>query len=656
MKIFKKTGIILASAAIIGTVSSCKKLLVEEPRDQLYPNYFSTAGGIAAGVTGVYSDLRDYYQGDRADFWLGTDEAILGELGSGVGNNNQMVDWNGLTSSNGPGFGGLWSDINTLNGVLQYAEASTQLTAVQKAQYINQARFLRAFIYFRLVQQYGGKTATQPGGIPLHTTFITEATTADAPANAADIYNQIIKDLNDAITGLPAKVDASSPFSAAGVGKTGTVGVAKALLAKVYLTRGYLSEIAQPGDFQKAADLCADVITNKVTYGFDLWQDYADEHKVENDYGKENMFAVDYGLGGADAQYTAYNQGPSGGYGINLLYVIWRWNYIGSAGIDNVGGIDNIPQTVNTSKQPMVRDNYNGRPYARVAPNGPYIYRLWPAGQYPDSRFDATFQTFWICNKTLAAGTTSTGGSKGVLTKTSNFSETSYNIPVDGDTAILIAPGDVTMARRDAFKGLIIEPLQVNNIRWPTVKKFDDTRRIRLNDFSARPIILMRFSEVYLMQAEANYMAGNTAAAITALNVLRTRAAYRVPADGDRIPKSNFRVTSANMAAANAANALAMQLSATEIAQMGVAYSNTVGSPLNGMDIILDEYSKELFGDQRRWEDLSRTRQLVRRVKMYRPGSLAATNVKDDYMRRAIPQDLINAVLTGPKYPQNNGY
>lgn len=655
MNIFKKTGIILVGVAVLGTASSCKKLLVEEPRDALYPTFFKTPSGILAGITGVYSDLRALYSGENIEYWNGTDEAQYGTMSGATG--ITLDTYNGINSSNAPGFAGLWIDINTLNGVIKYAEdPATGLTATQKAQYLGQAKFLRAFIYYRLVTTFGGTTATEKSGIPLNLTYITEATTSAAPSPAADIYNQMILDLNDAVASLPNQ--SVAPF----LGRTATAGVAKAFLAKVYLTRGYLTEIKQATDFQKAADLTAEVIANKALYGFDLWQDYADAHKPANDQGKENIFNIDYGFSGADTPYTGYQLGG----GINQLVVVWRMNYPADLGIDNVAGIDNIPQTVNTTTKAIRRDNYNGRPFTRVCPWGPYIYRIW-ADQVADSRFDATFQTFYITNISgVARGLKSTEtvrpGTKPALQSTTSFSETSYNPPLDGDTALLISNGDVTMARRDAFGGLIIEPAQINNARFPVVKKFDDPRRAFMNDMSSRPIAIMRFSELYLMNAEANYMVGgatNIAAAAASLNVLRQRAAFRVPADGALIPKSQFRVTTANQTAANAANTATMTLTPAQLAQLAVPYSNVFPSPDNGMDLILDEYSRELYGDQRRWFDLVRTRQLVRRVKMYKVGAVGGggvANIQDYHMRRPIPQGQINAVLTGPVYPQNNGY
>lgn len=649
MKILRKISFIVAAVTVLISGDGCRKLLVEKPESSLYPNYFTTPGGILAGITGVYNDFRGFWSGEPVFWYNGTDDSIYGSSSSSTG--IAFDSYNGINSSNTVGFGGFWSDINTLNGVLQFAPTAN-LDAATKASYIAQAQFLRGFIYFHLVQTYGGTTATQKSGIPIHTTFITSASTSDAPAKEADIYNLIISDLTAAAASLPNTVTANDPFSAAGVGKTATAAVANAYLAKVYLTRGYISEIAQSGDFQKAADLTAALITNQGTYGLSLYQDYNDAVAEANDYGHENMFAIDYGF--TDPTYSGYTLQGSGGYGLNELPVLFRWNYVTNAGVDDSPGIDAVPQRINTSKPPMIRDVYGGRPYVRVAPNGPYVNQVF-ADQVHDCRWDATFQTFWICNKSgVPAGVTSTGTSKGALVPCSNVSLTSYNIPTDGDTAILMPGTNVTMARRDAFKGLIVTPAQYSNNVFPTVKKFDENRRIGQNNFSGRPIVLMRFSEVYLMNAEANYMLGNTSAAATSLNVIRQRAAYRNPADGAHIPASQFSVTAATQAAANAANAAAMALTPAQLAQLAIPNNTSSASPLCGMDLILDEYTREYFGDPRRWYDLVRTQQLVRRVQMYNANG--GPNVKPYHMRRPIPQTLIQAVLSGPPYPQNNGY
>jgi hypothetical protein len=656
MKILTKNNFIIAVTAMITVTTGCKKYLVEQPRANLYPDYFATAGGVQAAVTGVYQDLRGRFQGEGiVYFYDGTDENIPG--GSAGTNPGLYNSFKNINASNSPDITPLYVDINTLNGVFKNAELITD--PVARTQYVAQAKFLRGFIYFWLVQTYGGLTATQKSGIPLHLTFNTQAISSDAPAQLSDIYNAIIQDFTDAAAALPNTITASNPFSAGGIGKSATVATANAFLAKAYLTRGY-TEAKQSGDFQKAADLTAALIANKGTYGLDLWQDYFDEHKPANDYGKENMFAIDYGI--TDPLYSGYVGQSSGGSGINLLYVLARFNYVGP-GVDNVPGVDAVPQKTGGSA-PMVRDVYNGRPYIRLAPNKPYTMDVAFADQLHDTRYDATFQTYWICtNPSVTAGLQSDRvTSKGKLIATSSSQpggaaspgQNAYITPLDGDTAILMPSADVTLARRDAFKGLIVTPKQFNSTIFPTVKKFDDPRRTGILDFSSRPIIMMRFSEVYLMNAEANYMLGNVPNAVNSLNVLRQRAAYRTVADGLSVANNAAHVTTTTMTAANTANAAAMALTGAQIAQLGIANNTTSTTSLCGMDLILEEYSRELYGDPRRWYDLVRTQQLVRRNQMYNPNG--GVNVQPYHARWPIPQGLINSVLSGPAYPQNNGY
>ncbi len=145
------------------------------------------------------------------------------------------------------------------------------------------------------------------GNIPLHTVFITSPLQSDAPASPSDVYAVIEQDLISAITNLPNTPTA--PF----LGKAATAGAAKWLLAKVYLTRGWL--YGSQADFTSAYTTATDLINNRATYGLDLWQDYADAFKPANDYGKETILVSDHST---DTKYGDYSQGSAGGNGINV--------------------------------------------------------------------------------------------------------------------------------------------------------------------------------------------------------------------------------------------------------------------------------------------------------------------------------------------------
>lgn len=640
MKLLK--NIIIGSAILTGVtlpMSSCKKILDENPRSNVTPSSFSTPQGLLGGIAGVYNDLRGAWgtEGFTISQMAGTDEYLAG----GSAGNIKVFNYNGLTGSDFNGGFSLYGSINSLNGILQFGPTTAGLDAATLKAYLGQAQFLRAFIYFYLVQTYGN--------IPLNTTFITTTSLAAAPAPANDVYAQIVKDLTDAISNLPNQPTA--PF----LGKAATVGAAKWLLAKVYLTRGWLNN--SQADFQLAYNTANDLIQNRATYGLDLWQNYADALKPANDYGKETIFVSDHTN---DPKYGYYNPGggQSGGAAINVT----PW-----MGLFNAPGVLGVNTTVNgsgvlaSSGPTMInRDVQFGRPYTRIRPNMPKLTSGPNAGKSYlldqafvnrtiDSRYDKTFQTVWLAN----CGTGG-GGNQLVVGTYSGPSVTGSRgqLMAGQDTAIWFPDHEITGAPQNnggawPFKGIIVPPSLQNNIIFPYVKKLADPSRVNQNDPSIRPVIIARFSDVYLIAAEAAFKLGQMQNAADMLNVVRKRAAYR----------TNAAYAPGCVAGSPTCYPSTMtgdpyapgQNQATAEAAMTI----TAGTVT--LDFILDERTREFYGESVRWLDLVRTKSLVNRVKAWNPVE-AGANVKPEYMLRPIPQDQINGVTEGPKYPQNPGY
>jgi starch-binding outer membrane protein, SusD/RagB family len=596
--------LIIAFTVSLGT--GCNKILEEHPESQVVPTFFNSPSGVLGGIAGVYNDIRSQWgtEGFTNEMQVGTDEFLLGASGSGA-----AFTYNGLNGSNfGAAWGTAFQDINTLNGVLQYGQTIDLPDATRK-QYLAQAKFLRAFWYFYLVQTFGD--------VPLHTEFITVASQAAQRDPAAEVYKLIIQDLTDAVNDLPNTPTA--PF----LSKAATKPVAQLLLAKAYLTRGWLNNTAD--DFKQAAAICSDIISKKATYSLDLWADYGDAFVPANDYGKETMFVSDHVL---DAKYGYYTVGgaASGGAAQNLSPWFTNWNYPNNSGINSVVTASGTFSSSGTSL--MVRDAQYGRPYIRMRPNS---YK-WTTGANSgknyfldqafvtrdmDSRFANTFYQVYLSNVAITNTATTANNKRGI----------GYTTVVGQDTAIWLpdfeVPGAPQFVGTRPFKGIVVPPSLWNNGIFPAVKKFmDPSRGANFNDPSTRPCVLYRFSDVYMTGAEAYFKAGDNAKAAELINVVRQRAAFR----------------KSNTAAQNTAAAAAMAITATDVT----------------LDFILDERSREFFGEWQRWHDLVRTRSLVRRVQAWNPE--AAPYIKDFHMLRPIPQSQIDRTVEGPKFPQNPGY
>jgi hypothetical protein len=586
--------LVLLSAMLLTVASGCKKILDEQPRATIDPTFFRTPEGIQGGISGIYSSFRGHWgtQIFTQLFNGGTDEFQKGA----AADVQHWYDYNNpLIKSLSNDYSGFWNslfiDINTANGVLQYG-ADADMPQDVKTQVLAQAKFLRAFCYFFLVTTFGD--------VPLHTTFNTNETAADSRAPIADVYAQIIKDLQEAAVDLPAV-----PSSA--MGKPASKSTALFLLSKTYLWRGW-SSAAQGTDFTNAYQTAKELIDNKATYNLNLLPFYGSVFKEGNEYSQEILMVIDHTKDLKFGQNSQPGTG-AGNFQENKSNFFFRPNYPTVNANYPAGGGGSV----------TVRDINNGRPFQRIRPNTKYIMDVAFANRATDARYDGTFQTVWLSNNTQM----SVRGTPGATTPRGQL--------INGvDTAIWLADRIIPAARRAAFKGIIFEPDHIAGATnpytaqmFPNLRKWDDSTRADQNDYSDRPYILFRFAEAYLVAAEAAAKGGATMAdAASMINVLRQRAALKL-----------------NQTPAEYAAALAAQ---------------TITAADVNIDFILDERTRELYGEATRWWDLARTKKLVERVKAL--NTQGASGVQDFNMLRPIPQQQIDLVTEGPPFPQNPGY
>jgi len=230
----KKLLYIILPALLLGT--SCKKTLDQQPQTSLDASTgYTTRQGIEAGISGVYDGLQqtgymtvnflifpDLYADNLT--WTGTFPTW-----SQVFNKSVLADNTDIAS--------IWNHINgTINRANNIIAAAPAITdaAFLKDRAIGECETIRALAYFDLIRMFGGSPTgyNQAGGlgVPLRLTPTLNTANANervARSSEADVYTQIIKDLDDAITKLPLTI------SAGRVNKN----VAIALKARVQLYR-----------------------------------------------------------------------------------------------------------------------------------------------------------------------------------------------------------------------------------------------------------------------------------------------------------------------------------------------------------------------------------------------------------------------------------
>ena len=226
----KKYSIVLL--VLLMTFTSCDDFLTIVPETQLSSaTFFKTENDFVQAVNGAYAPLRAYYNGPA---WL------LGELHSdntfymrnvlfgAVENAENLADFsvpvsNGTTPNTNVlgAWRGLYLIIARANQVLAPIDA-VNFNQDSKNNVKGQALFLRAFAYFHLVRYFGK--------VPLHLTPVPGREGAALPlSEEAAVFDQIIKDLTDAIPLLPQK-------SAQLPGRV-TQGAARTLLGDVFIYR-----------------------------------------------------------------------------------------------------------------------------------------------------------------------------------------------------------------------------------------------------------------------------------------------------------------------------------------------------------------------------------------------------------------------------------
>ncbi len=223
MKYIYRTCIILI--ALLS--SSCADFL-EEELEGTYSNenFYKTEEHALLAITGVYN-IASFTSTNNALWVFGdvvSDDAVKGG-GAGDQNDIQFLDEFNYSRNNGfleKVWKHYYEGITRANYLLYYADG-IQMDANRKATVIAEAKFLRAFFYFQLVNIFGEVPLKLSPPINLDAINV-------GKSSVASIYNQIETDLTDAVVALENE-------SSFGIGRA-TKGAALGLLAKTHLYQG----------------------------------------------------------------------------------------------------------------------------------------------------------------------------------------------------------------------------------------------------------------------------------------------------------------------------------------------------------------------------------------------------------------------------------
>ncbi|WP_443945151.1 RagB/SusD family nutrient uptake outer membrane protein [Pedobacter sp. AW1-32] len=255
IKSYKLQLIKMAIVAIplVTAISSCKKdFLTAAPELSLSDaNDYESPARIEALVNGLYTSAKNgaLYGGRYQIYNDIRAEEFINRTSNNVTGYNV---YQGTTTSTDTYVNNFWTQgyltINRVNIFLKGLDANQSvLTPALYANYSAEAKFIRALTYFGLVQIFAKPYVSDAGasrGLPLRLTAEQSSANNELRSSSvAQIYAQILQDLNDAETGLPDTYGTALLRTTRAHKNT-----AIALKTRVYLTMGNYAQVITEGN------------------------------------------------------------------------------------------------------------------------------------------------------------------------------------------------------------------------------------------------------------------------------------------------------------------------------------------------------------------------------------------------------------------------
>ena len=289
---------------LVATIAGCTKNFLDVATQGQQPTvqFWQSQSDATKAVNAMYANLRSWPIVAFAPIAvesMGSDDA---EKGSTAGDASFMNDFDNFTATSTEGqlsdfWNGEYQQINLCNQVLDNIPAIS-MDATLKARYLLEAKFVRAYCYFRLVRAFGD--------VPLRLHLPADASQFNVPRSPkAEVWAAIEKDLTEA-EALPGS------YTGADVGRV-TKGAALALHAKVAMYQAKWADVKNYTD-------------QVIGLGYSLFPNFEKLFRVENENNTESVFEIQSALipGNPDASNSQYSQVQGvkgvtgGGWGFNI--------------------------------------------------------------------------------------------------------------------------------------------------------------------------------------------------------------------------------------------------------------------------------------------------------------------------------------------------
>lgn len=586
----KKTYFLIISCALV-LFSSCSDFLNQDNRSNVSTDFYNTVNGYESLRNAMYSSLRTLFTDQPNLFVGGTD--IYGDGKS----QSVVMTYYSYTTSDGnikDFYENCYKGIQLCNSVITYGGTTTASSNVDR--YVAEARMIRAWYYFQLVQQFGG--------VPLSNDMYTTAVMEHPRNSLKECYDFIISELTD-LTGSSSAL----PERSGGVGYANKR-AAEFFLAKAYLTRAWLNgkdyevqedKIAESGDFQLALDHSLKAIGNdkpnqSIETVFNIANENSDEFFWSIQYSSESVENPSSDGSHQMAQFGSYLGGSE--YPLNKAI---DGNYTPELNMHHkfTRGDGRYEQTFMMELHGNTETNsFNG------------YFNFYTARESTPIR--VYYAPWWATDEDIQAWKEAHAGQIKWTTANGGTCETTISKTIETGG---IAPSNGAPAsyeeRRHMDEGVAC------------IRKFDDysanSIANRSSNCSMHDVSVARLGEAYLIAAEAYLSLGNQEKAAEMINTLRQRPGT---------VKSGYEE--------------AMTVKASDV----------------DIDFILDERVRELAGEYVRWTDLKRTHKLFDNIIKYQEDDVPVANLKgpDGAWKclRPIPQAAID--LNKASVQQNPGY